>query len=136
MNQILNSAFRSIHSLGEKKTGTHALTGISEQRSSLAASLLLSERKGASLIITPSPGRAERLGEDFAFFAKKRVYVFPEDESRFLRFEAKSHQYLEMRLAAMTALARNEDCVVIASAAATLKYLPKKERFMRDVLTF
>jgi transcription-repair coupling factor (superfamily II helicase) len=130
------AGFAGIRALAKERSGIHNITGIAETRASLVSGLLLEDRKGPSLVVVPSPGRAEKLGEDFAFFGGKRVYVAPEDEGRFLRFDAKSHQILEARLAVLSALVREEDCVVVASAAAALKYLPPKERFRSRAVVF
>ena len=112
--------FAALQTAAAAKSGTHTITGIAESRASLVTAVLLEKRTGPSLVLTPSPGRAARLGEDFAFFGSKRVYVYPETESRFFHFDAKSHQILEERLQALTAIVRGEDCVVLASAAAAL----------------
>jgi len=130
------AGFAGIRMLAKERSGIHNITGISETRSSLVSGLLLAETKGPSLVIVPSPGRAGKLGEDFAFFAEKRVYTVPEDEGRFLRFDAKSHQILEARLAALTALVRREDCIVIASASAAMKILPPVRRYRERSVAF
>ncbi|MBE6036305.1 MAG: transcription-repair coupling factor [Clostridiales bacterium] len=136
MSKGLRGGFPELRRLAERQTGICSITGISESRASASAAILLEGRKGPQLILTPSAGRAARLAEDLPFFASQRIYTVPEDEGRFLRFDAKSHQQLEARTAALTAICRGEDCIVIASAAAALKHLPKKEVFTREVVRF
>ncbi|MDO4552110.1 MAG: hypothetical protein Q4C22_01090, partial [Bacillota bacterium] len=110
-------------------SGVVNISGIAESRVAAVAGFIAEKRKGQSLIVVPSYERARRLAADLSFFSKLPVYVMPEEEQSLIRYDAKSRDYLEQRLRALTALVRGEDCVVVADGAAAVRKLPPKDLF-------
>ncbi|WP_324822599.1 transcription-repair coupling factor [Sinanaerobacter sp. ZZT-01] len=128
-NQVLNGKFRGLRSLVRNAKGIFNFSGVAESRVAPIVSIVTKERKGQSLIVTSSYGKAKRLAEDLSFFVSKKIYVIPEEEQSFLRYDAKSHQYLEQRLRAVTALLKGEDCIVITPISGALKPMAPKDIF-------
>lgn len=126
--------FQSIRELA-KARGMINISGISESRVTPAAAILASEGTGQSLIITSSYGKAKRLAEDLSFFVKKNIYVVPDAEQAFLRYDAKSTAALAERVTAMTALASGEECIVVCPAASAIKKLAPKQDFEAFAMT-
>lgn len=77
------------------------------------------------------------MAEDLSFFvAHKKIYVIPEEEQLFLKYEAKSHSILEERLSALKALLTGESCVVITSVLGAVKKLPPHRIFKGNTARF
>jgi transcription-repair coupling factor (superfamily II helicase) len=102
------------------------LSGVSEGKIAPFAADIINERKSQCVIIVSSENRAKRLAVDLSFFVRKKIYVSPQDENVFLRYDAKNRDMLFTRLAILKALSGGEDCVVIAPAAAAVKKNPPR----------
>ncbi|WP_130862187.1 transcription-repair coupling factor [Bacilliculturomica massiliensis] len=126
--------FQSIRALAGAP-GIINLSGISESRVTPVAAELASARTGQSLIVTSSYGKAKRLAEDLSFFISKNIYVMPEGEQAFLRYDAKSTAGLAERITAMTALAKGEDCVVVTPVTGAVKRLTPPRDFEAYAMT-
>ena len=110
------------------------ISGISESRVALVAARISESSKGQTLIIAASPVRAARLAGDLSFFIDKKIYVMPQEEETFFRYEAKNHDVLVERLRILKALCSGEDCIVIAPALAAVKKLPPRRIYEEKVL--
>jgi transcription-repair coupling factor (superfamily II helicase) len=100
------------------------------------ASLIIRERGGQTLIVTSSYAKAKRLAEDLSFFVEQKIYLIPDEEQLFLKYEAKSHGSLEERLAALKALLSGESCVVIAPVLGAVKKLAPHRIFEENTVRF
>lgn len=110
------------------------ISGISEMRVAPVAARISESSKGQTLIIAASPVRAARLAGDLSFFIDKKIYVMPQEEETFFRYEAKNHDVLVERLRILKALCSGEDCIVIAPALAAVKKLPPRRIYEEKVL--
>lgn len=126
--------FQSIRNLAGT-SGIVNISGISESRVTPVAGMLASARTGQSLIITSSYGKAKRLAEDLSFFVSKNIYVAPDGEQAFLRYDAKSTAGLSERISALTALVKGEDCIVVIPVTGAVKKLAPKEDFEAFAMT-
>ncbi|MGI6751437.1 MAG: transcription-repair coupling factor [Anaerovoracaceae bacterium] len=113
--------FRAVRNAAKSVDRVINITGISESRASSIAAIIAEERGGQLLIITPNYLRAKRLAEDLYFFSDKKVFLIPEEDRSFLRYDAKSHHDLEDRMAAMTALAQGRECIVVTPVSGAIK---------------
>ena len=76
------------------------ISGVSESRVARLAACC-AEKERQSLILVPTEVRARRLAGDLSFFApEKKIFVMPEEEQVFLRYEAKNHDQLIERMKA------------------------------------
>lgn len=110
------------------------ISGISESRVAPVAARISESSKGQTLIIAASPVRAARLAGDLSFFIDEKIYVMPQEEETFFRYEAKNHDVLVERLRILKALCSGEDCIVIAPALAAVKKLPPRRIYEEKVL--
>ena len=125
---------QELKSLFEEKIGAINVSGISDARVAPFIEKILEQGKRQCLVITPSYPRARKLAADLAFFVQKKIYVIPSEELINISFEAKSHQYLEDRLAAISAIINDEDCILIAPFSGATKLLPPKEIFKSSII--
>lgn len=128
--------FNKIRALAKTSRGIINITGISDGRAMPVAAIIAEEREGKSLIITSSHSKAKKLAEDLSFFVDKKIYVIPDEEQLFLRYEAKSHEDLEERLVALKALLSDEPCIVIAPILGAVKKMAPREIFQEHLLCF
>lgn len=116
-----------------KTKGMINITGASESRVApvIRQILLEQETKGQCLVVVPSYIRAKRLATDLSFFVGKNIniYVLPPDEEGLIRYDAKNHDQLFMRLKILKALRTGEDCIVIAPATGAIRKLPPHQIF-------
>ena len=110
--------------------GVINISGISDSRVAPVIADLIKEEKGPSLVVTPTYIGARRLASDVSFFAKKRIYIVPEDDNVFRGYEAKNQDTLFGFLEALRAVIDGEDCIVVAPVGMAIKKLPPKERFL------
>lgn len=110
--------------------GVINISGISDSRVAPVIADLIKEEKGPSLVVTPTYIGARRLASDVSFFAKKRIYIVPEDDNVFRGYEAKNQDTLFGFLEALRAVIEGEDCIVVAPVGMAIKKLPPKERFL------
>ena len=127
--------FRRLREEASAVSGIINITGISESRSAAVAGLIAKARGGQTLIVTSSYGRAKRLAEDLPLFVTQKVLLFPDEDRSHMVYEAKSHHELIERLSVLTALAKNEDCIVVAPALSAVKKIAPKEIFSRYAFT-
>lgn len=125
--------FQRVGELAAIDAGCVQISGLSEGRIAPPAGLISKLRMGQILIVTPNYGKAKRLAQDLSFFTDKTIYVIPEEEQAFLKYEAKSHENLEQRLSALAALRRGERCIVIAPVLSAVKKLAPKDAFDRYI---
>lgn len=86
------------------------------------------KEKSQSIVIVPGMTRAQRLAKDLSFFMPDRkIFVLPEEENVFLKYEAKNQDQLIEKMRAEKALLNGEDCIVISPVSAVLKKIPKHE---------
>ncbi|HHX93279.1 MAG TPA: transcription-repair coupling factor [Clostridiales bacterium] len=111
------------------------LTGISDISIVRPAARLAEQRRGQSLIVTPSESRAKRLAQDLSFFASVPVYIWPDVEPAAMRYEAKSPAESSARLRILEKLAQGESCIVIAPVLGALKKLPPARIYIEESLT-
>lgn len=111
--------------------GINHYTGVSESRVAKVAGDIINNHKGKGFIVVSSLSRANSLAKDLSFFVEKNIFVLPEDESSFLRYEAKSREDLWARMAAMKAILGQEEAIIIAPISAALKKLPPKEHYAK-----
>lgn len=126
--------FRALRSATKSVGRVINIAGISESRAAATAAVIAEERGGQLLVVTPGFLRAKRLAEDLSFFVDKKIYLIPEEENTFLRYDAKSHHDMEARLAAMTALAQGEECIVVSPFTGVLKKIAPLEIFKAHYL--
>lgn len=100
------------------------------------ASLIIRERGGQALVVTSSHAKAKRLAEDLSFFVDQKIFVIPDEDQLFLKYEAKSHGGLEERLKALKALLSGESCVVIAPILGAVKKLAPRRIFEENTVRF
>jgi transcription-repair coupling factor (superfamily II helicase) len=125
-----------IKELARDAKGIINISGISEGRAMLVASLIVKERKNQTLILTTSYSKAKKMAEDLSFFVDEKIYVIPEEEKMFLRYEAKSHGILDERLSALKALLSGDDCIVISPISGAVKRLVPHKIFKKNLLEF
>ncbi|MBE6031334.1 MAG: transcription-repair coupling factor [Clostridiales bacterium] len=101
--------------------GPIAYSGLSESRIAPVASHLKMKKPGQGLIVVSSYVRAKRLAQDLSFFYKGNIYVMPEQDDAFIRYDAGSREKLFDRMRALKALSDEEDCIVIAPVSAAMK---------------
>jgi transcription-repair coupling factor (superfamily II helicase) len=120
--------------LFELKAGAINVSGISDARVAPFIADIMEQGKRQCLIITSSYPRAKKLAMDLAFFVDKSIYVIPSEEIINISFEAKSHQYLEDRIKALSAILGDEECVIIAPINGASKVLPPKDIFTKGIM--
>ena len=135
-DRVRGGKFNEIMALAKSAKGIINISGISEGRAMPVASLIVRERGGQSLIITSSHTKAKRLAEDLSFFVEQKIYVIPDEEQLFLKYEAKSHGVMEERLTALKALMSGESCVVIAPVLGAVKKLAPHRIFEENTVRF
>jgi len=133
-DKIRGGKFNEIRNLAGNAKGVIHISGVSEGRAMPVAALITKEKGGQCLIITSSYTKAKRLAEDLSFFVSQKIYVIPEEEQLFLKFEAKSHGNLEERLSALKALSSGENCIVITSVLGAVKKLAPHRIFQENTI--
>lgn len=121
--------FSRIRQLAGDASGICCISGISESRSAAIAGVIAAERKGQILIITPTHSGASKLAKDLSLFTDRKIYILPEETGLSIAFDAKSQDTLVERLAAMSALCYDHDCIVVSSALDALKKLAPRKLF-------
>jgi transcription-repair coupling factor (superfamily II helicase) len=135
-DRVRGGKFNEIKALANSAKGISNISGISEGRAMPVASLIIKERGGQCLIVTSSYVKAKRLAEDLSFFVDQKIFVIPDEEQLFLKYEAKSHGSLEERLKALKALLSGEECVVIAPVLGAVKKLAPHRIFQENTVRF
>ncbi|MDD4564519.1 MAG: transcription-repair coupling factor [Eubacteriales bacterium] len=135
-DKVRGGKFNEIKALARLTEGKVNITGISEGRAMPIASLIINERGGQCIIITSSYSKAKRLAEDLSFFVDNKIFVIPEEEQIFLKYEAKSHGILEERLLALRALLTGESCIVITTILGAVKKLAPHRIFKGNTARF
>ncbi|HML37141.1 MAG TPA: transcription-repair coupling factor [Bacillota bacterium] len=135
-DRVRGGKFNEIRALAKNAKGLINISGISEGRAMPVASLIVRERGGQSLIITSSYTKAKRLAEDLSFFVEQKIFVIPDEEQLFLKYDAKSHGSLEERLRALKALLSGESCVVIAPVLGAVKKMAPHRIFQENTVRF
>ena len=135
-DRVRGGKFNEIRTLAKNAKGLFNISGISEGRAMPVASLIIRERGGQCLIITSSHAKAKRLAEDLSFFVDQKIFVIPDEEQLFIKYEAKSHGSLEERLTALKALLTGESCVVIAPILGAVKKLAPHRIFEENMVRF
>ncbi len=109
------------------------VSGISESRVAPVAAYL--SKQGQSLIIVPTETRAKRMASDLSFFSRDReIYVLPDEEHVFLKYEARNHDQTMERLKALKALRTGAPVIVIAPVSAAIKKITPHGFFEEKVL--
>lgn len=115
------------------KKGLINITGASESRVAPVMGKLLKEQtKGQCLVVVSSYIRAKRLATDLSFFTDKTIYLLPQEEESFIRYEAKNQDQMLQRLKILKAVCTGEDCIVIAPAGGAIRRLPPKNIFQES----
>lgn len=114
--------------MDNRRMGKHNIFGLAESRVAPAAARIAEGAKQC-LMVCATYGKARRLAEDLAFFTQKTIYVLPEDEQSFLRYEAKSRVGVSSYLTALAALGEGKECIVVAPVTTALKHLIPPEEF-------
>ena len=135
-DRVRGGKFNEIKALARSATGNINISGISEGRAMPVASLIIKERGGQCLIITSSYSKAKRLAEDLSFFVEQKIFVIPDEEQLFIKYEAKSHGIMEERLTALKALLSGESCVIIAPILGAVKKLAPHRIFEENTIRF
>lgn len=110
-----------VSELAMEKMGIVNISGLSEDRIAHLSSLISYSSNRQCLIVTSSMTRAKKLFEDISFFTDKKVYLIPEEEQVFFKYDAKSHNYLEQRLTAIINMIKDKNCIIITSVYGALK---------------
>ncbi|MDR2295323.1 MAG: transcription-repair coupling factor [Clostridiales Family XIII bacterium] len=110
------------------------VSGAADVQLAPAAARILLERNRQCLIVTSSAARASALARALSFFIPWRVRLIGEEEAFFAQYEAKSHDRMQDRLAALADLRRGTLCVVVAPVSGAVKRLPPPELFDRHRL--
>jgi len=105
------------------------ISGVSENGVALAAADVLNEKGTQGIIIVSSEVRAKKLAVDLSFFVHKKIYILPEEEDVFLRYEAKNYDMLFEKIKILKALSQGEECVVVAPASSAIKKNPPHHIF-------
>lgn len=135
-DRVRGGKFNEIRTLAGSAKGFINISGISEGRAMPVAALIIRERGEQCLIITSSHAKAKRLAEDLSFFVDRKIYVIPDEEQLFLKYEAKSHGSMEARLTALKALLSGESCIVIAPVLGAVKKLAPRRIFKENTVRF
>lgn len=135
-DRVRGGKFNEIKALAKNAKGTVNISGVSEGRAMPVASLIIKERGGQTLVVTSSHTKAKRLAEDLSFFVDQKIFVIPDEDQLFLKYEAKSHGGLEERLKALKALLSGESCVVIAPILGAVKKLAPRRIFEENTVRF
>ena len=109
--------------------GINHYSGVSESRVAKVAGDIINKHQGKGFIVVSSLSRAKSMAKDLSFFVRKNIFVLPEDETSFLRYEAKSREDLWKRMTAIKAILGTEEAIIIAPISACLKKLPPKEHY-------
>ncbi|MDR2089921.1 MAG: transcription-repair coupling factor [Clostridiales Family XIII bacterium] len=112
----------------------HVSGAAGEQIAPEAARILL-ERQRQGLIVTASVTKAAALARALSFFIPWPIHVIQEEEPFFAQYEAKSHDRMDDRLAALSELRKGSLCVVVAPVSGAVKRLPPPALFDRHKLT-
>ncbi|MDR2771574.1 MAG: transcription-repair coupling factor [Clostridiales Family XIII bacterium] len=110
------------------------VSGAAEAQIAPVAARILLERKRCCLIVTASYAKAAALAQALSFFIPWKIHVIQEEEPFFAQYEAKSHEGMEDRLAALADLRKGVLCVVVAPVSGAVKRLPSPELFDRHRL--
>lgn len=109
--------------------GIKQYSGVSESRVAKVTGDIMNKHHGKGFVIVSSLARAKSMAKDLSFFVSKNIYILPEDETSFIRYEAKSREDLWKRMAAMKGILGEEDAIIIAPISACLKKLPPIEHY-------
>ena len=110
------------------------ITGVSDSRIAPVAAYRASEDR-QTLIIVPTFVRAQRLAADLSFFSKdKEIFVLPEEEQVFLKYNAKNQDRLIERMKALKALRTGKPVIVIAPVSAAVKKISPHDIFEENVI--
>ncbi|MDR2355309.1 MAG: transcription-repair coupling factor [Clostridiales Family XIII bacterium] len=110
------------------------ISGAAETHIAPVAARILLERKRQCLIVTASVAKASALAQALSFFIPWKIHVIQEEEPFFAQYEAKSHEGMEDRLAALSDLRKGALCVVVAPVSGAVKRLPPPALFDRHRL--
>ncbi len=114
--------------------GVVSFSGVAESRVAPVIDKILKSQDGQGLIIVSSEIRGKRLAQDLSFFVDKNIYVMPQQEEVFLKYEAKNHDDLLERMKCLKALRTGEDCIVIVPVSTALKKLPPHNVYEEKVI--
>lgn len=115
--------------------GAIKISGISDSRVAPVASRIIKEEKGKSLLVVSSQVRADRLATDLSFFMDRNVYVFPEEDHSFIRYDAKDRNNVIDRLKVLQQISEDPQAVVIAPIQSALRKMPPKEILLSKTLS-
>ncbi|MDR1952916.1 MAG: transcription-repair coupling factor [Clostridiales Family XIII bacterium] len=105
------------------------IAGLTEGQIAPIVAKILYKKDGNCLIVTPYFERAKAIAKNLSFFMSREIYTVSDDDPFFSGFEAKSRDNLHERIAALIAMGRGQDCVVVAPVSAVLKKLPPPSDF-------
>ncbi len=88
----------------------------------------LAER-GPCIIVVPNERRGRELKEALPLFCDKKIYMLSEGASLLLHYGASNRSAHYETIAALSALAKGENCIVIGTARSAFKEYPDKNRF-------
>ncbi len=113
----LLSAFNS-RSLGHAQ-----VVGLAGAAKSLFLARLFTRREGQLLVVTHQAEQAQRIWDDLRHFGipDRSLFLMPASESRWLSNDVTDFRALGERIAALSALASGEPCVVIGTAEAVFQ---------------
>jgi hypothetical protein len=80
------------------------ISGLANEQLAYPLAGIISGSESTCLLITSSFVAADTLAKNLAHFSSRRILTVPEDDSFFMRFEAKSHGGLNARLAAFISM--------------------------------
>ena len=86
-------------------------------------------------LVVSSQVRADRLATDLSFFMDRNVYVFPEEDHSFIRYDAKDRNNVIDRLKVLQQISEDPQAVVIAPIQSALRKMPPKEIWLSKTLS-
>lgn len=110
------------------------ISGVSDARIAPIAAHI-SKEESQSIIIVPTFARATRLAGDLSFFVKdKEIFVLPDEEQVFLKYNAKNQDRLIERMKILKALRTAKPAIVIVPASAAIKKISPHSVFEEKVV--
>ncbi|MDD3350262.1 MAG: transcription-repair coupling factor [Eubacteriales bacterium] len=135
IDSIGRKHFQKLKERAASTSGIITIAGISESRSAAVAAQIADARGGQTMIVTSSYGRAKRIAEDLPLFVEQKILLLPDEERSHMAYDAKSHHGLIERLTVLTALAKGEECIVVAPVLGAVKKIAPKEIFCRHAVS-
>jgi transcription-repair coupling factor (superfamily II helicase) len=119
------------------KPGHGQVVGLSGAAKSLFLARVFQKREGQMLVVTYQSEQAQRMWDDLLHFGipEERLFLIPASESRWLSNDVTDYRALSERIAALSALASGEPCVVIGTAEGVFQRTAPPEDILAHVVS-